>query len=303
MNWKYKALLQQVFSLIPFGENLNYWCQKELTKSLPAKLPDLIKKIDEAKKHLEAFNKYNYRGGENAVFYEFGAGQDLIIPLIFYSFGIPKQILTDIRSLVRIELINHTINLFKKINPEPAIKRIPHRYLNGKTKKECLVQLKRYYGIEYFAPCDGRSTGLKPNSVNFITSTNTLEHIPPRDIQTILKECYRLLKPGSFMSFIIDYCDHYSYFDKRISVYNFLRYPAPAWKLFNPSLHYQNRLRHRDYLNLIKSAGFEILEENLGEAVKDDIRKIKNIPLAEVFKKKYKPNELIPQCSHLILKK
>ena len=105
------------------------------------------------------------------------------------------------------------------------------------------------------------------------------------------------------MSFIIDYCDHYSYFDKNISAYNFLRYPDSTWRLFNPSLHYQNRLRHRDYLDLIKSAGFEILEENIGEPVKDDIRKIKNIPLAEVFKKNYKPNELIPQCSHLILKK
>ena len=105
------------------------------------------------------------------------------------------------------------------------------------------------------------------------------------------------------MSFIIDYCDHYSYFDKSISVYNFLRYPALVWKLFNSSLHYQNRLRHRDYLNLIKSAGFEISEESIGEPVKDDIGKMKNIPLAEVFKKRYKPNELIPQCSHLILKK
>lgn len=304
MNWKYKALLQQAFSLMPFGEEFNYWCQRKLTKSLPAKLPDFIKKVGEAKKHLAAFNKYEqYQDVKDAVFYEFGAGQDLIIPLIFFSFGISKQILTDIRNLVRIELINHAINQFKKINPELMMKRMPHQRLGGKTKKECLAQLKEYYGIEYLAPCDGRNTGLEAGSVNFITSTNTLEHIPARNIQAILKECYRLLKPGGLLSFIIDYRDHYSFFDKKISVYNFLRYPDFVWKFFNPSLHYQNRLRHKDYLKLIKDVGFEILEENIDNTTESDVEKIKDTPLARYFKEKYKINELIPQCAHLILKK
>ena len=305
MSWKHKAFLQQIFSLIPFGEEINYWCQKKLTKSLPSDFSVFIKKIKEAEKHIEVFNKYNYcQKNEDVIFYEFGAGQDLMIPLIFYSFGISRQILTDIRSLARIELINHTIKQFTKINFDNIkIKRTPNQYLDGKTKKECLFQLKQYYGIEYLAPCDARNTHLESNSINFITSTNTLEHIPRQDIQAILKECHRLLKPNGIMSFIIDYQDHYSFFDKNISVYNFLRYSDFIWKIFNPSLHYQNRLRHKDYQNLIKSAGFTILEEHPNKTTEDDIEKIKKINLAKIFKEKYKLDELILQYSHLILGK
>jgi len=212
--------------------------------------------------------------------------------------------LTDIKSLARIEIIKHTIKQFTKINSDNIkIKRTPNQYLDGKTKKECLFQLKQYYGIEYLAPCDARNTHLESNSINFITSTNTLEHIPRQDIQAILKECHRLLKPNGIMSFIIDYQDHYSFFDKNISVYNFLRYSDFTWKIFNPSLHYQNRLRHKDYQNLIKSAGFTILEEHPNKTTEDDIEKIKKINLAKIFKEKYKLDELILQYSHLILGK
>jgi len=60
MNWKYKAFLQQILSLIPFGEEINYWCQKKLTKSLPSDLSVFIKKINEAEKHFEVFNKLGF---------------------------------------------------------------------------------------------------------------------------------------------------------------------------------------------------------------------------------------------------
>jgi len=61
MSWKHKAFLQQIFSLIPFGEEINYWCQKKLTKSLPSDFSVFIKKIKEAEKHIEVFNKFDSR--------------------------------------------------------------------------------------------------------------------------------------------------------------------------------------------------------------------------------------------------
>lgn len=60
----------------------------------------------------------------------------------------------------------------------------------------------------------------------------------------------------------IDYQDHYSYWDHGISRYNFLRYSEQRWKLFNPRSHFQNRLRHADYIRLLDQAGFQILEQN-----------------------------------------
>ena len=75
---------------------------------------------------------------------------------------------------------------------------------------------------------DARASGLHAGCVDIITSTNTLEHIPPGEIAAILRECARLLREGGLMSSSIDLQDHYHWFDKNISVYNFLRFSDPA---------------------------------------------------------------------------
>jgi 2-polyprenyl-3-methyl-5-hydroxy-6-metoxy-1,4-benzoquinol methylase len=123
------------------------------------------------------------------------------------------------------------------------------------------AQLKKSYGIDYRAPCDATHTGLQSGKIDRITSTNTLEHIPKSELKPVMDECHRLLSAGGVISLLIDYADHYAYFDSTISPYNYLQYSDRTWALFNSSLHYQNRLRHRDYLNLLGEAGFRILEE------------------------------------------
>lgn len=35
MKWVIKAFLQKLFSMLPNGESLNYFCQKHITRSLP----------------------------------------------------------------------------------------------------------------------------------------------------------------------------------------------------------------------------------------------------------------------------
>jgi hypothetical protein len=74
-------------------------------------------------------------------------------------------------------------------------------------------------------------------------------------------ECRRLLSAAGVMSLLIDYTDHYAYFDSTISLYNYLQYSDSTWAPFSPSLHYQNRLRHRDYVDLLGEAGFQLVEE------------------------------------------
>jgi hypothetical protein len=59
MNWKYKATLQSLFSIIPFGEHINYLFQKRITKTLPIKEIELKQKLLWTQKHIENFQKYN----------------------------------------------------------------------------------------------------------------------------------------------------------------------------------------------------------------------------------------------------
>jgi SAM-dependent methyltransferase len=283
MHWKYKALLQLAFSNIPRGEYVGYFFQRYVTRNLPATAASFIMTVAFAQRHIGALQRYYQRPLREATFYEYGAGWDMAVPLAFYAFGVERQLLVDIRRLLRIELVNDTIEKFQQIPLNLALPRTPGRYIDG-GRSNSLALLKEYYGIDYRAPCDARHTGLEAGAIDCITSTSTLEHIPLQDIRAILRECHRLLQDDGVMSFLIDYQDHYSYFDRGISGYNFLRYSDKAWTFFSPTLHYQNRLRHRDYLGLFREAGFEIVEERLREGTEADLKAIEQLPLAKRFR-------------------
>jgi predicted SAM-dependent methyltransferase len=139
-------------------------------------------------------------------------------------------------------------------------------------------------------------------SIDFITSTNTLEHVPIDEIREILAECHRILGDRGAMSFQVDYRDHLSYFDHTVSPYNFLRFDARTWLRYNPGLHYQNRLRHRDYLQLYADAGFEIVAEDTTEGTSEDEAMIRNLDLAAPFDG-YSVSELAIQGASVVLRK
>jgi SAM-dependent methyltransferase len=206
----------------------------------------------------------------------------MIIPLAFYGFGVEHQILIDIRHLLKPTLVNDTIQKYLRMREHRDLLRKPNRHLPPE-QGAFSVLLKNYYGIDYRAPCDPRHTGLESDSIDCITSTSTLEHIPIENLKSILLECYRLLRIGGVVSFVIDYIDHYSYFDREISGYNYFQYSDRMWALFNPALHYQNRLRHPDYLDLLHEAGFEVVEEQRWEARAADLKMIEGLSLEKRF--------------------
>ena len=151
-------------------------------------------------------------------------------------------------------------------------------------------------------PCDAWDTRLAAESVDCITSTNTLEYIPPADILAILRECRRLLRPGGVMCHRIDYLDHYSYFDKAIHPYHFLRYSDDKWRWFNSSLHYQNRLRHRDYLSLFRQAGFDVIEDRTADGAPADLMTLSQFPIDAAFQG-YSHAELAIRRAFVVLRK
>ncbi len=97
----------------------------------------------------------------------------------------------------------------------------------------------------------------------------------------ILTECYRILSKNGIISFKIDYGDHYSYFDSKISVYNYLKYGKQEWGKYNCSLHYQNRLRHKDYKRFLENAGFQILQEE--KFFPQDVSILESMPVCKEF--------------------
>jgi len=300
IDWRIKALLQLVFSSIPRGEQLNYLVQRSVG-SLPASDAAFCGTVSYAKRHIDAIRRYYNRSLANATFYEFGAGWDMVIPLAFYGFGVGSQILVDIRRLIRVALINDTIEKYQRMASELAVPRRPTAHLNC-NKYNFTRLLKQLYGIDYRAPCDAKQTGLPPRSIDCITSTSTLEHIQKEDIPSILRECHRILRDDGLMSVLVDYDDHYSYFDTKVSGYNFLQYSDRMWVMFNPALHYQNRLRHRDYLDLFQAAGFDVVEDQHKEMTETDLKTLERLSLNARFRN-YSSGDLAVHNALLTLRK
>jgi SAM-dependent methyltransferase len=288
--------------VLPLGKDLHYVVQRRITRSLPSSDEKFVEIFNQAKKHVKALNHHGATSVETARFYEFGAGFELGIPLSFSALGVRLQVVVDIRRLLRIELVNEILRKLQRMRCEIEGCQNPERFLDTNHSGRWIDQLAEYYGIQYLAPCDARNTGLEPASVDFVTSTNTLEHIPAIDIPLILKECRRLLKGGGLMSCIIDYQDHYSYSDSRISAYNFLKYSDSAWQWYNPAFHYQNRLRHNDYLQLFREEGFEVIEESCRQPSENDLACLREASIWEPFRKSYDSTELGIRSAHVVVR-
>ncbi|HYX75838.1 MAG TPA: class I SAM-dependent methyltransferase [Gaiellaceae bacterium] len=277
MRWLAKAGLQRGLGALPQGERLNYVFQRRVLRSLPAGDNALRQKLTRARQHVEAYREHGPGTplGE-ACFYEFGAGWDLAIPLAYAMLGVGRQVLVDIRPSARVELVNDSIAALERVQDEEP------RSLGGPVSS--LAELEPRFGIRYLAPCDARATGLPESSIDFVSSTDTCEHIPGDELAAIFRESFRLLRPGGAFSCRIDLQDHYAYFDRSLSRYHFLRFSDRAWGLVNSPLHFQNRLRAPDYERLVRDAGFELPVWRPSGPSDEGREELRALPLAERFR-------------------
>jgi SAM-dependent methyltransferase len=257
MDWRLKCAAHWLFSLPGLGR-FYYKFKRHVARSVFRRPAELQDDLDMARRHFQHLSDYVEAPPDQARCMEFGAGRDLINNLCLWCLGVDRQLCVDLNDILQPELVNSAIQSLHEL-AAPDFKRLPDA---PDLPSASLVQeLRDRFGIDFRAPFDARATGLPDGSLDFIYSTNTLEHVPPEEIMAILIECRRVLAPNGALSFKIDYADHYSYADKSISAYNFLRFSPGAWRVFNPPLHYQSRLRHADYAALFMASGFEILSD------------------------------------------
>ena len=285
MKWVAKAAVQGTISLLPRSHEINYVFQKHVTKRLPRGPEDFDFHAATAATHLRAVRAHrpDLQVGETS-WYEFGAGWDLIGALALWSLGVERQVLVDIRDNLRLELVNHTIEQFhaRRTTIEAELGE-PLRPIDPAPIASS-ADLEHRFGIRYLAPCDARATGLPDRSIDIVTSTFTLEHIPGPDIEAILAETRRLLAPAGIMSSLIDLQDHFSYIDHSLSPYHFLRYGPRTWTLLNPGLQWQSRLRYPAYLACFEAAGWDILADEHEGPTAEDFARLDAMPIHDCFK-------------------
>lgn len=295
MNWKLKTLAFWAIDICPYGVGFYDFAQKRITKRYSRKYLPIQDSGKLFLENIEILKKYR-ADISGLKYYEFGAGRDLYSNILNYCFGMNSQVVVDITPLARRDSINGVILALQQ-NDVPGVVRKPPQLLG----EDFTGDLKNIYGIEYRAPADARAIEMENGAFDVIVTTDTLEHIPLEDLRLIMQECYRLCDKDSIVVMQVDYSDHFAHTDSRINEYNFIQYGDKHWKLYNPPMHYQNRLRHSDYIELFNDAGFKIINEE-SYTPENARQNIKNIVRNSIFSS-YKEDDLIKTRGKFVLGK
>jgi SAM-dependent methyltransferase len=114
--------------------------------------------------------------------------------------------------------------------------------------------------IRHYYPRSFEDTGLPNDSIDFLFSHATLEHV--RDPRRCIEEIWRVLRPGGLTAHCIDLRDHRN-FEQPLA---YLHWPPEAWDRLmerhcrgDGSL-YQNRWRANEFREAFAGAGLEVME-------------------------------------------
>jgi hypothetical protein len=292
IDWRLKSVAFRCFDAAPGGRTLYYLTQRYVTRTFPRNLADHGRWAFE---HARTFRRLYAGDAGSAHLFEFGAGWDLHNSLVQWCYGINRQTVVDIVRWARADQINHAIR-YLRAHPPPGSIRVPEAEVDAAFE----APLARDYGIRYLAPADARHTGLPDRAIDLICTTSVLEHVPPSALREITAECRRLSHPGTVVSHVIDYTDHFAHSDPSITVYNFLRFSERDWTRHNPGIHYQNRLRHHEYGDIFRAGGFREVAADV--AVPDGADQLlRQVPLDARFQA-MSTEQLRPRTAHWILR-
>ncbi|MEZ5942958.1 MAG: methyltransferase domain-containing protein [Planctomycetaceae bacterium] len=294
MNWKLKAHVLALLSRVPGGRGAYHLLQRiggtnrlQLDRDLERAF-ELVDLVHEAGGTIPSSNVL-----------EVGTGWRPLVPYVFALAGANSVVTVDVNPWLTAAYARETWNALGtrlsqiaercKVNLRQLQERHHDISPDGTSIEDFLSPL----GITYLYPADARSTGLQDNTVDYVVSSNVLEHIP-RDIQTdIHRESNRILRPGGLAVHRYNPQDHYSTVDSAITFANFLQFSEQEWHWYGGSgLAYHNRLRSRDYREMFEEAGFqfEVCRERVDQrslaAISDGSLKVH-----EEFAR-YTPNEL-----------
>ncbi len=282
MHWKTKALIQNMLSSLPsrISYEVYYKLQRVcggLRKMNPTVgIKDgiaIVSSIERVKKSVD-----------DKVFVEIGTGRTIIIPITLWLCGASRIITVDLNPYLKTKLIQEELD-FIRCNKSAVLgmfgnranrKQFNERFdriVRGNIDIEGLMKESQ---IEYFAPSDARELPVCDRTIDFHISNNVFEHIPLDVLSQILSEGRRKIKDDGLMVHRIDFSDHFSHSDPRISTINFLKYSEEQWHRYSGNRYmYHNRARIDEFEEIVEKAGLKIVDKKL-EIDQEAVRLIKS---------------------------
>ncbi len=291
MNWLIKIAAFKLLSTLPGGAAVYRYSQERITRSLVPSRARVEQKINVGLQYWDWLTSHHAPIGSHL---DFGAGWHPTIPLLWYCLGVERQFLFDAAPLLNREMVDETVKTFRRIVTDAhwprraSLHRLPE--INTKNEASWTEYLKQM-GITYHAPCDVIFQEIA-GTVEVITCTQVLYYIGRDGLRHCFRQLHNSLKPGGKFLATIHLNDTHAAPGNGLSQYNHLRYSPAVWEgLINSSLMSNNRLKARDYRELLESAGFGILHFEVAGPTASDLRELEQIPVHSFFNR-YSREEL-----------
>jgi SAM-dependent methyltransferase len=291
-------MLQHFLSVLPGGTNINYFLQRFVTRNFPLSENGFRERVKSTSSFYDWYIRYSTSLPSESICFEFSSGAHLQNPIGLRLLGFKKIYTADVADIARPFLVQDIIDRYRPLpdckmpDPPPVL-----------SKDNLRKVLEEVFNIVYLAPVRITALDIPGGSMDFINSRTTFEHIPAKDIPALLDFCHRLLRKDGLAIFSIDYRDHWSFFDSGISVYHFLQFSENSWRKYNPQIHYQNRLRHIDYMHLFKQHGFDIVYDETQYPEPEQEQLFNQLEIDPYFMNNYAPEQLRIVRGDFILRK
>ncbi|WP_013630287.1 methyltransferase domain-containing protein [Rubinisphaera brasiliensis] len=258
MWWKCKAMVLRKMSRLPGGRSAYLTAQKLLGTNRVAPRRDLTK----AAELLDCIRDVG-ASLVNASVYEIGTGWHPFTPLAFFLAGAKEIITVDVNPWLSLRTAREAVAatgehldwFADRIGQD--CEQIRERYSRIAQTATSQDELLASFGCRYIYPGDACQSGLADNSVQFVISSNVLEHIPGDILQQIFRESRRILSPGGLAVHRFNPGDHYANGDGSITNGNFLQFSEKDWQRYGGGLAYHNRLRSPQFAELFRETGLE----------------------------------------------
>lgn len=258
MKYKMKAKLFQIFSHNELNIWIYRWLGNILSKYIKNNL-DISSWVKRSKLLLQLITKYNILQRNDLVF-EHGSGW-----LHWYGIFIRlnynvKITLFDIWDNRQFKILKKAFLKFKKDSFSKEIRVNSQDIFEVIEKSNSFNDLYKNLNLEFIVNKKGELHQIKDSIYQLVVSFHVLEHVPRKSLRNVIRDFYRILKPGGYSIHQIGIDDHLAH-GTNLNKKFYLSISKKEWDdKYNNIVQHINLVQKSEYLKIFNEEGFELVE-------------------------------------------
>jgi hypothetical protein len=286
--WKLKSALHRFINRLPCPRLWNELFQAHVTRSIEPTEGRCEAKLRDCRAHLEAYLAHSPAPREDFSAFDLGTGWSPVAPVGLALCGAREVWTCDVAPLLTRGRTRRALRQLAGMADRGALQRLLPARPDRLDLLRRALERRLWSPADLLAPLgvrvlvgDARRLELADASCDLAVSVDCLDEIAEPVLAGILAELRRVISPRGVVSLSLELADLYSYFDSRITAFNYMRFTDEEWARYDSPLTPQNRLRISDYRRLLRAAGFEVVHERNTAGDREDLRRV---PLAPRFR-------------------